>query len=131
MITLIQQSPCIHPSIHPSIYPVVVIADTKQSHVEILQIAGRACRTSKDKPCGYVLIPVQGTFEGGGNRSGGGVEELHEGGFGTVVNVLQTFTEQVRERFWGGEGWEGLGGLEIAFHKFVCTRVCMWGCMCA
>ena len=106
----------------------VVIADDKQSHVEILQIAGRACRTSKDKPCGYVLIPVQGTFEGGGNGSGGGVEELHEGGFGTVVNVLQTFTEQVREVFWGGEG---LGGLEIAFHKFVCTHVCMWGCMCA
>ena len=104
----------------------VVIADTKQSHVEILQIAGRACRTSKDKPCGYVLIPVQGTFEGGGS-SGGGVEEIHEGGFGTVVNVLLTFTEQVRERFF----LAGVGGVEIAFHKFVCTHVCMCACMCA
>ena len=84
-------------------HPVVVIADAKQSHVEILQIAGRACRVHGDKPCGLVLIPVQGRFsEGGeGEGDGGGGAELEEGAFGTVINVLQTFREQVR----GVGGW--------------------------
>ena len=68
----------------------VVIANPKQSHVEILQIAGRACRTSKDKPCGYVLVPVHGSF----GEEGAGQDELEGGAFGTVVNVLQTFRER-------------------------------------
>ena len=73
----------------------VVIADDKQSHVEILQIAGRACRTSKDKPCGYVLIPVQGRSDEGGS---GGLE-LFEEGFKTVVNRDQGlgFSEKHKE----------------------------------
>ena len=75
----------------PPTHPVVVIADAKQSHVEILQIAGRACRTSKDKPCGYVMVPVHARFGEAGTNG----QELEMGSFGTVVNVLQTFRERV------------------------------------
>ena len=57
---------------------------------------GRACRTSKDKPFGYAMIPVHGRFEEAGEVADG----LDEGAFGTVLNVLRAFLEQVR----GGRG---------------------------
>ena len=86
----------------------VVIADPKQSHVEILQIAGRASRLSKDKARGYVLIPIHTTVaapdqqETSHNGDGDTAtmttmatgDDLDEGAFMTTVNVLVTFLEQ-------------------------------------
>ncbi|KAJ1459080.1 helicase associated domain-containing protein [Pelagophyceae sp. CCMP2097] len=61
----------------------VVLATPRRSHVDILQMLGRATRTSPGKEVGYVLLPV---------RSLNGA--VDEGDYGTAVNVLQTFLEQ-------------------------------------
>ena len=62
----------------------VVFADPKTSHVDILQSMGRASRLSPGKPCGHVLVPVT---EAGADA----------GGFETAVAVVRAYAEQDRE----------------------------------
>ena len=43
----------------------VVMASPRQSHVDVLQMAGRATRLAPGKPCGYVLCPARSTVVDG------------------------------------------------------------------
>jgi superfamily II DNA or RNA helicase len=65
----------------------VVFADAKHSHVDILQCMGRASRVAAGKDYGYVLVPVS--------------EEAADGGGGaahaTAVSVLRAYAEQDTE----------------------------------
>ena len=62
----------------------VVMASPRQSHVDVLQMAGRATRLAPGKPCGYVLCPARSTVVDG-------EEVLDEGAFTTALNVLRVF----------------------------------------
>ena len=75
----------------------VVMASPRQSHVDVLQMAGRATRLAPGKPCGYVLCPARSTVVDG-------EEVLDEGAFTTALNVLRVFVsldEQLQQRLAG------------------------------
>ncbi|EOD34516.1 hypothetical protein EMIHUDRAFT_228469 [Emiliania huxleyi CCMP1516] len=62
----------------------VVFADAKQSHVDILQCMGRASRVAPGKAFGYILVPVS--------------EEAADGGaHGRATAVLRAYAEQDAE----------------------------------
>ena len=62
----------------------VVFADAKSSHIDILQCMGRASRVAPGKECGYVLVPVS--------------EAAAEGGsYETAVSVMRAYAEQDEE----------------------------------
>ncbi|KAJ1450647.1 P-loop containing nucleoside triphosphate hydrolase protein, partial [Pelagophyceae sp. CCMP2097] len=61
----------------------VVLASPRKSHVDILQMSGRAARTSPGKEVGYVLLPAR-ILNGA----------LDEGDYAFAVNVLRTFLEE-------------------------------------
>ena len=63
----------------------VVFADAKQSHVDILQCMGRASRLSPGKEYGHVLVPV-----GDDEAEGGG------GAFDMTVSVVRACAEASR-----------------------------------
>ena len=65
----------------------VVFADAKHSHVDILQCMGRASRIAPDKACGHVLVPVS---EAAALAGEGGTYE-------TAVSVIRAYAEQDEE----------------------------------
>ncbi|KAJ1453802.1 P-loop containing nucleoside triphosphate hydrolase protein, partial [Pelagophyceae sp. CCMP2097] len=61
----------------------VVLASPRKSHVDILQMSGRAACTSPGKEVGYVLLPARSLNDA-----------LDEGDYTFAVNVLRTFLEE-------------------------------------
>ena len=62
--TLITNSRVLTTGVDVPAVDLVVFADAKQSHVEILQAMARAARVSPGKECGYVLVPTGEEDEG-------------------------------------------------------------------
>ena len=72
----------------------ILFADAKRSHVDILQAMGRAARASPGKTAGYVLVPVSAKVLASGAGDGAA------GALGSLIDVMGAFVaadEELRE----------------------------------